>query len=68
MTSPAHEWMLELVTAAEELGYFIRSVGPDEIALVSPKAAGYVDVTIKGRLVSGALLRQLLVPVEKEAK
>jgi hypothetical protein len=63
MTQPAHEWMLEIVQAAEELGYLIRYVGVDEIGLTHPHGHSYVDVTLKGRFVNGRLLWETLLPV-----
>ena len=64
MTQTAHDWMVELVTAAEELGYLVRSVGPDAIALTKPDRP-YVDIDIRGRFVNGALLREMLVPADQ---
>jgi hypothetical protein len=64
MTQPAHEWMLEIVQAAEELGYRIRYVGVDEIGLVRSQGYSYLDITLKGRFVNGKLLRDTLLPVE----
>ena len=63
---PAHTWMLDIVEAAEELGYFVRSVSLDHIELTRPELKSYTDVTIKGRLINGAVLRQTLVPAAKE--
>jgi hypothetical protein len=64
VTQPAHEWMLEIVQAAEELGYLIRYVGVEEIGLTHPHGHSYVDLTLKGKFVNGKLLRDTLAPVE----
>jgi hypothetical protein len=64
MTQPAHEWMLEIVQAAEELGYLVRYVGVDEIGLVRSQGNSYLDISLKGKFVNGKLLRDTLVPVE----
>jgi hypothetical protein len=59
--------MLEIVTAAEELGYGIRVVSREEITLTRPLGNGYIDVTLRGQFVNGRLLRETLIPVEKES-
>jgi hypothetical protein len=64
MTQPAHEWMLEIVQVAEELGYRIRYVGVDEIGLVRSQGNSYLDISLKGKFVNGKLLRETLLSVE----
>jgi hypothetical protein len=64
VTQPAHEWMLEIVQAAEELGYLIRYVGFEEIGLVRSQGNSYLDISLKGKFVNGKLLRDTLLPVE----
>jgi len=54
--------MLDIVEAAEDLGYYVRSVSVEEIALTRPNMKSYTDITIKGRFVNGQLLRDTLVP------
>jgi hypothetical protein len=69
MTQPAHEWMLEIVTAAEELGYGIVGIANDEIRLTRPVGSnGYIDVTLRGQFVNGRLLRETLIAVKGENK
>jgi len=65
MTQTAHEWMLDIVATAEDMGYLVRYVGVDEIGLTRPELRSYTDITIKGRFVNGRLLRDTLVPVQQ---
>ena len=65
MTQTAHEWLLDVVAAADELGYLVRHVGVEEIALIRQDLNSYTDVTIKGRFVNGRLLRDILVPTDQ---
>ena len=63
---PAHTWMLDIVEAAEELGYYVRSVSLESIELTRPELKSFTDITIKGRLINGAVLRQTLMPADRE--
>jgi hypothetical protein len=57
-------WVTELVVAATELGYGVVEITPKHIVLdaMSPKMrSGQVQVTVESYLLSGALLRQVLV-------
>lgn len=64
----AHEWMLDIVKAAEELGYGIRYVSRNEIGVIRPEGNGFFDIDIKGVFVNGDLLRRTLVAVKGESK
>lgn len=64
MTQPVHEWMLDIVQAAEELGYRVRFVGGQKIGLARPEGRSFIDVELEGLFVNGAALRRILQPVE----
>lgn len=67
MSHDVHEWMLDVVKTADELGYLVRSVAPDKIGLSRPEGRSFVDVDLSGLFVNGAALRRILQPVSKES-
>lgn len=54
-------WVAEIGKAAEDLGYGIRLLEPGRVVLVARQSDA--EITVETRVLSGAFLRDCLVPV-----
>lgn len=59
------DWARDLFEAAEELGYAVQALRPDEVVLVPVRGGGMKDeeLVLRSFLMSGARLREILRPL-----